>query len=135
MSVFRDLIRTVILIWAATIVTGAAFAQAQRSQMIDGELLRDPTQPPSMGITAVISDIVEVGSASLTLDQASFMVSFIRTGGSQPVAVINNTTLTIGDEIEGARVVDIRNGEVVLSAQDQEYVLTTFSRPVREPVE
>jgi hypothetical protein len=118
------------------LVAGAASSQVQRTQTIDGELLRDPTQPPAMaGAVSVITDLVEVGGASLTLDRTNYVVSFIRTGGSQPVVVINNTTLTVGDEIEGARVVDIRSGEVVLAAQNQEFVLTTFSRPVREPIQ
>ncbi|WP_156412634.1 hypothetical protein [Pseudohongiella spirulinae] len=117
-------------------VAGTALGQSQRTQMIDGELFRDPTQPPVVaGALSVVTDLVEVGGASLTLNRTDYVVSFIRTGGSQPVVVINNTTLTIGDEIEGARVVDIRSGEVVLAAQNQEFVLTTFSRPVREPLQ
>lgn len=124
------------LIFVLAMAAGTVSAQAQRSQMIDGELLRDPTQPPTAaGAASGLTDLVEVGGATLTLDRANYVVSFIRTGGRQPVVVINNTTLTIGDEIEGARVVDIRSGEVVLAAQNQEFVLTTFSRPVREPVQ
>lgn len=127
------------LLMVLTLVTGLAHAPAALAQTmtIDGETFRDPTRPATAAAsaTSVVAEVVAVGAATVAIDRANFELSFIRTGGSRPIAVINNKQLTIGDEIDGVTVVDIRSGEVVLSAQGQQYVLTTFSRPVREPVQ
>ena len=119
-------------ITACALLSSVVYAQGA---MIGGELLRDPTRPPSVSADIAAPQVVDVGGASFSLDRSNYVLSFIRTGGSAPIAVINNMTLSIGDEIDGVRVLDIRNGEVVVSAENQEYVLTTFARPVREPVQ
>lgn len=122
------------IVLAACLFSGYVMAQ---TVMIDGELFRDPTRPPSATTSAAaVTAAVDVGGPALALsNRLNYVVSFVRTGGSRPIAVINNTQLTIGDEIEGVRVVDIRNGEVVLAADGQEYVLSTYARSVREPVQ
>ena len=113
------------------LMLGSNMLQAQTT-VIDGEIFRDPTRPPSMTAAALTGEVL-LGSGAL--NPANYIVSFIRTGATRPVAVINNQTLTIGDEINGAYVTDIRDREVVLSAQGQEYVLSTVGRSVREPVQ
>lgn|SRR5690554_382725 len=104
---------------------------AAQSQYIDGELLRDPTQPAYVMTSeaGVVS-----GGAAPQIDRSRYELSFIRTGGDQPVAVINNQPLTIGDRVSDALVRDIRAGEVVLLIDGQELVLATNSTPIREPV-
>lgn len=99
-------------------------------RMIDGEMLRDPMQPVSAYRTnsAVQTTLPELPNRS------DFTVSFIRAGGNSPVAVINNRSLTVGDELSGMRIMEIRAGEVVLGAAGQEYVLTTFGSAVRTPI-
>lgn len=112
--------------------SGALHAQSQgEERLIDGEMLRDPMQPVSayrrnfQTATDVLPELP---------NRSDFTVNFVRAGGRSPVAVINNQTLTIGDELSGMRIMDIRAGEVVLAASGQEYVLTTFGSAVRTPV-
>jgi type II secretory pathway component PulC len=103
-----------------------------QTMTIDGEVFRDPTQPPQLAPA-----VLPAGAAGPAPDLSSRMnlvVSFVRAGGTQPVAIINNTVLTIGESIDGAMVTDIRPGQVVMTAQGQEFVLSTFGRSVREPV-
>ncbi|OFE12902.1 hypothetical protein PHACT_06895 [Pseudohongiella acticola] len=111
-------------------VSGLALAQG-RSVTIDGETFRDPMQPPW-----AVTDIRITESAAASGPRLSELsLSFVRAGGLSPVAVINDTQVTVGDEIEGAPVVEIRPGEVVLLIDGEEQVLTRFLRPVRTPVE
>lgn len=99
-------------------------------RVIDGERLRDPMQP----ITAYRSQNAVQEMPSRLPNSSEFTVSFIRAGGSSPVAVINNRSMTVGDELSGMRIMEIRAGAVVLGAAGQEYVLTTFGNAVRTPV-
>lgn len=63
-----------------------------------------------------------------------YRISFIRAGGSQPVAVVNNQTVTIGDEVNGARVMAISPDNVVLQVGDSERHITAWhSDAVRRP--
>jgi hypothetical protein len=111
-------------------VSGLALAQG-RIVTIDGEDFRDPMQPPW-----AVTDIRITESAAASGPRLSELsLSFVRAGGLSPVAVINDTQVTVGDEIEGAPVVEIRPGEVVLLIDGEEQVLTRFLRPVRTPVE
>lgn len=100
---------------------------------IDGEIFRDPTQPPN----AVLADIPAATFDSVPQFNASnFKVSFIRSGGINPVAVINNRTVTVGDEMEGGvRVSEIRAGTVVLSVEGQDHLLNLYDRPVRQDIQ
>jgi hypothetical protein len=114
-------------------LAAALAAQAQSVTVtIDGEVLRDPMQPP----WAILPSINAVDVAPQTGPRlSSLRLSFVRAGGLNPVAVINDTQVTIGDEIEGAPIVDIRPGEVVLVIDGEEQVLSRFVQSVRTPVE
>ena len=113
-------------------VSGLALAQG-RIVTIDGEDFRDPTQPPWAVLPDSRLTAESVPTTGPRLSELS--LSFVRAGGLSPVAVINDTRVTVGDEIEGAPVVEIRPGEVVLLIDGEEQVLTRFLRPVRTPVE
>jgi len=113
-------------------VSGLALAQG-RIVTIDGEDFRDPTQPPWAVLPDSRLTAESVPTTGPRLSELS--LSFVRAGGLSPVAVINDTQVTVGDEIEGAPVVEIRPGEVVLLIDGEEQVLTRFLRPVRTPVE
>ena len=114
------------------LVSGLALAQG-RIVTIDGEDFRDPTQPPWAVLPDSRLTAESVPTTGPRLSELS--LSFVRAGGLSPVAVINDTRVTVGDEIEGAPVVEIRPGEVVLLIDGEEQVLTRFLRPVRTPVE
>lgn len=120
---------------ALTMVSMAAFASVcgmAQTLQVNEEILRDPTQPP----WAVATEIPSAGGQLTPRFSANnFRLSFIRTGGSSPVAVINNRTLAVGDEIGGAYIVEIRAGEVVLQVGEELHVLGSFNRPVRTAVD
>ncbi|WP_237132956.1 hypothetical protein [Pseudohongiella sp. O18] len=127
------LIRFVALLAAVTI--GSSLTA--QTLTIDGEVFRDPTQPPPSGIAMQAAEAMAVvaGGPEIAINNTNYVVSFVRTGGNRPIAVINDRQLTIGDIVDGAEIMDIRNGEVVLSAAGRDYVLTAFTRSIREPVE
>lgn len=107
-------------------------AAAQTIQ-IDGELFRDPTQPPSAAFSMEIIDAmeaVEIEAAQELLGKLT--LNFVRSGGITPIAVINQQTYEIGDEIEGARISDIRSAEVELTIEGVKHVIRMFSRQVRQ---
>lgn len=103
---------------------------------IDGEFFRDPTQPPGATQSAALIDVTSseaVVAAEVTLNNLS--LQFVRSGGINPIAVINSQPLTIGENIDGATIKEIRPGTVVLDIQGMEYELAIFKRPVRQAIE
>lgn len=128
-------IRSLSVLLCFALIPVIASSQSQnRSQgeqrLIDGEMFRDPMQPMS----AYRNNATAVDVLPELPNRSDFTVNFVRAGGSSPVAVINNQSLTVGDELSGMRIMEIRAGEVVLAASGQEYVLTTFGSAVRTPV-
>lgn len=115
------------------LVTFSSLVLAQSATVtIDGEVFRDPMQPPWAILPSM--NTVEVVPERETLLN-SLQLSFVRSGGLTPIAVINGTQVTIGDLIEGASVEDIRPGEVVLVINGEERVLSRIAQSVRTPVE
>lgn len=112
------------------LVAQIALAQsaALQSQIIDGEYFRDPTQPAAS--TQAARESLGVSTAVT----ANFIVNFVRSGGSSPVAVINQQRLHVGDRIEGALVTEIRPGSVVLNINGVEQELSVFQQSVKQPV-
>lgn len=103
---------------------------------IDGEFFRDPTQPPGSTQTATLIDVASteaVVAAEVTLNNLS--LQFVRSGGINPLAVINSQPLTIGESIDGATIKEIGPGKVLLDIQGIEYELALFKRPVRQAIE
>lgn len=88
------------------------------AEVIDGEELVDPTRPLTVEISAVTEEVLE---ELRTVIPPGYEVSFIRAGGSSPIAVINGQSVTIGELAGGATVVAIdRNGVTLLTMDDQE---------------
>ena len=134
LNIFRpvEIKRMVMLLLLGASVNGVLLAQ---SIEIDGEIFRDPTQPPwavMSGSPDSMSVEVDVPSGP---DFSLLRLSFVRAGGLAPVAVINNRQYSLGDEIEGAEIVAIRSGEVVFSIDGEERILSTFSNSVRQAIE
>lgn len=133
LSVFKinALLAVVVAGLFAAVTPILSFAQSQgEERLIDGEMLRDPMQP----VSAYRNNRTAIDVLPELPNRSDFTVNFVRAGGSSPVAVINNRSLTVGDELSGMRIMEIRAGEVVLAASGQEYVLTTFGSAVRTPV-
>lgn len=118
------LFRSSVMIIAALGLNGAL------ADVIEGENLVDPTRPLLAGsaspqpIPAVLSDSMD-GAA------ASFQVSFIRASGTNPVAIVNNQRVTIGDSIGGAEIVAISRNRVTLLIDEQEQVLSIFDTALK----
>lgn len=105
----------------------ASFAQLVLE--INGEIYRDPTQPPGAVFQEAVNVRVEQDVPAISL--SNFTLSFVRSGGINPVAVINNRTVTEGDDLGGATVARIQAGAVVLLIEGQEQVLNLYRQPVR----
>lgn len=130
---FKVLLKSGAAVLAALLTVLMAAQVHAQSLEIDGEVFRDPTQPPwaVMGTGDMAGEFITPGRISL----ASFRLSFVRAGGVTPVAVINDQQVSVGDDIDGVQVMSIRPGEVVLRIDGEEQVLSSFSRPVRTAVE
>lgn len=120
------------LLMVAGLMAGTAGAQ-QRILEIDGEVLRDPTQPPNAVLGMVsVSDFETL----VRFNPNNYRVSFIRSGGINPVAVVNNHTVTIGDQIDGVITVsDIKAGAVVLKADGLDHEIRLYDQPVRQEIQ
>ncbi len=79
------------------------------------EVLTDPTRPP---VKKAVVPILKEKSFQHVWDLESTLVS-----SERKVAVINGKLLTIGDYIDGARVISIRKNRVVVKASHKEVTL------------
>lgn len=131
-SVYSDTLRVAVwwMAWALLLPasTGAAQTGAARSgdnagvltREFDGQTLRDPTQPP--GASLPMQSDGEIDQALLDAGAGAirrYRVSFIRAGGREPMAVINDESVTVGEEVGGARVVAISSGQVELDVNGE----------------
>lgn len=104
-----------------------ALSQIAITQMVLAEsALSDPTKPAAAALMLQPAN-TEV-NAPLTL-------SGIQTNGKHSVAIINQTMLRIGDQLQGFTLVAVQPGKAVLKdAEHQTVVLTlalpTYQRPV-----
>ncbi|MEX0740078.1 MAG: hypothetical protein WD071_12115 [Pseudohongiella sp.] len=131
--------KRVLILIMGLLAPAALFAQTAQSpatQSFDGEVLRDPTRPFAVtGASRGSSGNAVDGDRSLSLAglaQRNFTVTFIRDGGSSPMAVINDQRVTLGDLVEGATVVAISSDAVTLSVNGLEQVINTFGPTVKE---
>lgn len=99
---------------------------------IDGETLLDPTRP--MGARAVQDGEggAQSDASSVSSGPARYRVNFIRAGGDTPMAVVNDQIVTVGDEVNGAEVLSIKQGVVRLGIDDGETVVSAWSASIRE---
>ncbi len=110
-----------------------AVAQNQ-SAIVGGETFFDPTQPSGRILAATADSDIPAVNLSALLNR-NFNVSFVRAGGTNPVAVINNQRVSIGDQVSGALVTEINAGSVTLLINGQERVVTGFMDTLKSPVE
>ena len=71
----------------------------------------DPLRPPEYKVVNP--------SASHGIQKPTWSVNEILFSGKRRVAIVNNVAVAIGDSINGARVVDIKPGHVVLKYKDK----------------
>jgi MSHA biogenesis protein MshK len=109
----RALNGTTLFLVALTLVP-CAFAQS----------LNDPTRPPTVSAAT---------DAGATVDSALVLQSILVSPGRR-LAVINGQTVKQGDKLGETRVVDIREGEVVLRSDQEITVLKLFPGIEKERV-
>jgi hypothetical protein len=124
------------------------------AEIFGEEALRDPTQPATVRVAADgsflfglmdrlgdsfrggLDDLGELGAGALgDIVSSGYSVSFIRTGGERPVAMINQQLVGPGDTVDEARVISIEAGTVILLVNGQEERISTFAAPVKVKVE
>lgn len=118
----NSLLRIMLLTVLASVCSApAAQVQGQEQRIIDGQLFRDPTQPAGARRSLL--------QTPAGIVRREYTVSFIRSGGERPMAVVNNTAVTAGDEIDGATVLRINAGTVVLRIDGEDMEISTQSNP------
>lgn len=93
----------VCLLMIACFVTNAANAYVVK--------MGDPLRPPEYKVVKP--------SASHGVQKITWAVNEILFSSERRVAIVNNVAVVIGDSINGARVVDIKPGHVVLEYKDK----------------
>lgn len=143
-------------VWVAGIVvlSGASLASAE---LFGDEELRDPTRPVSVRVAADgsflfglmdalggfgddlrtgLDDLSALGAGALgEIVSSGYTVSFIRTGGEGPVAMVNQQLVAPGDVIGEATVVSIDADGVTLLVNGQEQRVSNFTAPVKARVD
>lgn len=121
-----------------SVLLGLLLCSVAQAEVIDGEDLRDPTRPvdamfpPGSGGSDVLSGLVS-GAAGLL--SRAYTVSFIRAGGSEPVAMVNEQLVKTGDMIGSAEVVAIDAHSVSLRVNGEIQRVSSFAETVKSRVE
>lgn len=82
-------------------------------------LAADPTRPPGWG------GVVETESRPQPLPELTLQQ--IRVSASDAVAVINNQLVRVGDRIDGAQIIAIKNGVVTIKIQQKRQELSLLN--------
>lgn len=105
------------------------------AEIFGDEDLKDPTRP--VGASLVINEGQEDGIFSGLLGSAGsllrsgYEVSFIRAGGAEPVAMINQVLVKTGDMIGEAEVVAIEADSVSLKVDGEIQRVASFSNTIK----
>ncbi len=140
----------------ATIVVLSSVSMAS-AELFGDEELRDPTRPASVrvaadgsflfglmdalggfgdGLRTGLDDLGALGAGALgEMVSSGYTVSFIRTGGERPVAMVNQQLVAPGDVIGEATVVSIDADGVTLLVNGQEQRVSNFVAPVKARVD
>jgi hypothetical protein len=110
------------------LLVSVLLATTSMADVIDGEELVDPTRPFQF---AAVSDGASILDLIRTVGPSSYDLSFIRAGGDNPIAVINQQQLTIGDVIGGAEVIVIDRSGVTLMVNNEEQRVSLYGVSVK----
>lgn len=127
-----------------------------RAEIFGDEELRDPTRPASVrvaadgsflfglmdafggfgnGLRTGLDDLSAFGAGAIgEMVSSGYSVSFIRTGGERPVAMVNQQLVSPGDVIGEATVVSIDADGVTLLVNGVEQRVSNFVAPVKARV-
>lgn len=121
----------------ALVFVFAQSVQPVSAEVIDGEELKDPTRPADAPLlVAAERDFLPglFGPASNLMGR-SYTVSFIRAGGREPVAMINEQLVKAGDMIDNAEVVAIDADSVSLRIDGVIQRVASFNNTVKSHAE
>lgn len=143
-------------VWVAALVVLSSAAMAS-AELFGDEELRDPTRPVAVRVAADgsflfglmdalggfgndlrtgLDDLGALGVGALgEMVSSGYTVSFIRTGGERPVAMVNQQLVVPGDVIGEATVVSIDADGVTLLVSGQEQRVSNFIAPVKARVD
>ncbi|MDO9317494.1 MAG: hypothetical protein Q7V56_04760 [Gammaproteobacteria bacterium] len=144
------------VVWAAGLVVLSVGSIAS-AELFGDEELRDPTRPASVrvaadgsflfglmdafggfgdGLRTGLDDLSAFGAGAIgEIVSSGYTVSFIRTGGERPVAMVNQQLVAPGDVIGEATVVSIDADGVTLLVNGQEQRVSNFIAPVKARVD
>lgn len=102
------------------------------AEVIDDEELVDPTVP----FAEMLIENKDIGLGALyqNIVPENFDLSFIRASATNPMAVINDQRVTVGDLIGGATVTRISRSSVTILIQDEEREIGLYDTSVKSAV-
>jgi hypothetical protein len=104
------------------------------AEIIDGEELVDPTVPLAALLTENEGIGLDLSALYQNIGPENFELSFIRASNTNPMAVINDQRVTVGDIIGGATVTKISRSSVTVQIQDEERVIGLYNTSVKRAV-
>lgn len=110
-----------------------------RAETFDGEELKDPTRPADAPL--VVAEEGEPGflsglfGSAASLLKSDYKVTFIRAGGTEPIAMVNEQLVKTGDMIGAAQVVSIDAQSVSLRVNGTIQRVATYSDTVKTQAE
>ena len=88
--------------------------------------LPDPTRPADYIVETDEPVFVDVFSED-TKEQLSWTLSAVRISEKDKTAIVNGSLVRIGDEINQARVVDIKSQSIVIDHKDKKLIVRLFN--------
>ena len=88
--------------------------------------LPDPTRPANYIVETGEPVYVEVFSEN-TKEQISWTLSAVRISDNDKTAIVNGELVRVGDEINQAKVVEIKSQSVVIDHEDKKLIVRLFN--------
>lgn len=101
-----------VLVLSGTDVQAATTNAKGQYKTLEGETLNDPTRPAGWNIKAPSAK-----------QRVHYTLSYILNARDRKQAIVNGKKVTVGDWVEGAKVMSIRDGEVELLVSGTKRIL------------
>lgn len=118
----------------AVVLTFLLVSAKTTAEIIDGEELVDPTVPLAEVLIENEGLGIDLSALYQNIVPENFNLSFTRASTTNPMAVINNQRVTVGDLIGGATVTKISRSSVTLLIQDEEREIGLYDTSVKRAV-
>lgn len=104
------------------------------AEIFEGEELKDPTRPVGASLSNGIEGegfLADLFGSATSLLNSNYKVTFIRAGGTTPVAMINERLVKTGDMIGEAEVISIDAQSVSLRINGAIQRVTSYSNTMK----